>query len=411
MKEHTPIAEKDEQDDLIPGSEKIIIAILFCIQFVNILDAMMVMPLGPDFARALHLPNHLLGLLGGSYTASACLSSLLLGRFFDRIDRKKMMQTVLVGLTLSTCFGALAQNYWQLIFTRILAGAFGGPAAALTLTIVSDIVPAKRRGRAMGIIMSGFSLASIVGVPLGLELARMYDWRFPFMCVGTTCSVVYLFASWKLPNFIPDPHQEKSKKFWFLEKKILMALFINGFSTVSVMLIVPNMSAYMQNNLGWPREKLGLLYLIGGCITIFTNPLSGKWIDRQGVTPVLITSTLFFIFILFFGFIHPQTILPIWCILPGFMLSTTMRFVGISTLNSKVPNPQELGRFMGIQNAWQQAMSACGAFLPTFFLSSDSKGALIGIDRLAIISIIIGIIIPTVAIILQRKLLKANLSQ
>ncbi len=388
------------------ASEKFIVGILFCIQFVNILDAMMVMPLGPDFALALHLPNHLLGFIGGSYTASACLSSLFLGKFFDRIDRKKMMQTVLVGLTCATCLGALAQNYWQLIFTRILAGAFGGPAAALTLTIVSDVVPASRRGKAMGTIMSGFSLASILGVPLGLELARIRDWRFPFICVGLICATVYLFASWKLPHFLPKKGQQKSEKYWFLEKNVLIALFINGIATISVMLIVPNMSAYLQNNLAWPREKLGLLYLIGGSITIFSNPLSGRWIDRQGVAPAIITSTLFFIIILYFGFINHPRWFPVWPILPGFMLATTMRFVCISTLNSKVPRPEERGRFMGLQNSWQQAMSACGAFLPTIFLSTNNLGHLTGIHHVAILSAAIGLCVPIAAIILQKKMLK-----
>ena len=66
----------------------------------------------------------------------------------------------------------------------MLAGAFGGPATSLALSIVADCVPPERRGRAMGAVMSAFSVASILGIPAALELARQGGWRLPFFVVG-----------------------------------------------------------------------------------------------------------------------------------------------------------------------------------------------------------------------------------
>ena len=52
-------------------SERMVVLLVAAVQFVNILDFMMVMPLGPDFAAALGIPTSHIGMIGGSYTLAA----------------------------------------------------------------------------------------------------------------------------------------------------------------------------------------------------------------------------------------------------------------------------------------------------------------------------------------------------
>lgn len=51
---------------------------------------------------------------------------------------------------------------------------------ALGQTIIGDVIPFERRGRAMGIVMTSFSVATVAGVPLGLFLAAHLGWHLPF---------------------------------------------------------------------------------------------------------------------------------------------------------------------------------------------------------------------------------------
>lgn len=68
---------------LSPERERRLIFVLAAVQFVNILDFMMVMPLGPDFACDLHIPTSQLGTIGGSYTASAAVSGFACAFFLS----------------------------------------------------------------------------------------------------------------------------------------------------------------------------------------------------------------------------------------------------------------------------------------------------------------------------------------
>jgi hypothetical protein len=76
----------------VPASERLIIVFLVgAIQFVNIVDFMMVMPLGPDYANALGISTAHLGLIAGSYTAAAAVAGIIAARFLDRFDRRSAL--------------------------------------------------------------------------------------------------------------------------------------------------------------------------------------------------------------------------------------------------------------------------------------------------------------------------------
>ena len=74
------------------------------------------------------------------------------------------------GFLLGTLLCALAASYHLLLFARVATGAFGGIVGGMAMTIIGDVFPEGRRGRATGSLMTGFALASVAGVPLGLFL-------------------------------------------------------------------------------------------------------------------------------------------------------------------------------------------------------------------------------------------------
>src|SRR5579883_1331899 len=105
-----------------PASERSVVFLIGAVQFVNILDFMIVMPLGPDFAAALGVPASQLGVIGGSYTAAAAISGLLGSLFLDRFERRRALAVALFGLVLGTLAGGFATGLRSLILARLCAG-------------------------------------------------------------------------------------------------------------------------------------------------------------------------------------------------------------------------------------------------------------------------------------------------
>jgi predicted MFS family arabinose efflux permease len=162
------------QDSSSPNPDKRernIILLVGLMQFVNILDFMMVMPLGPDFAVALGIPTHDIGLIGGIYTFAAAISGLIAALFLDRYSRKSMVLLMLSGLVIATCAGALAWNTSSMLAIRMIAGIFGGPLMSLALALIADYVPPERRGRAMGKVSGAFAAGVRIGALVQLACA------------------------------------------------------------------------------------------------------------------------------------------------------------------------------------------------------------------------------------------------
>ena len=141
------------------------------IQFTHILDFMIMMPLGPQFTALFGITDAQFGLLVSAYTLAAGASGLVASTYIDRFGRKRLLLALYSLFALATLACGLAPGYGALMIARIAAGVFGGVLSALCQTIVGDVIPFERRGRAMGIIMTSFSVSTVAGVPLGLFLA------------------------------------------------------------------------------------------------------------------------------------------------------------------------------------------------------------------------------------------------
>jgi len=174
------------------------------IQFTHILDFMIMMPLGPEFTTLFGISDAQFGLLVSAYTLAAGASGLLASTYIDRFGRKRLLLTLYALFALATLACGLAPTYAALMVARVAAGVFGGVLSALCQTIVGDVIPFERRGRAMGIVMTSFSVSTVAGVPCGLFLAAHLGWHAPFIAIAALSMLLAAFAASTLPTL--DDH-------------------------------------------------------------------------------------------------------------------------------------------------------------------------------------------------------------
>jgi predicted MFS family arabinose efflux permease len=388
-------------------SERTIVLAIGAVQVVNILDFVIVTPLGQDFAAALDIPMNRLGFVGASYTAAACVSGLVGALFLDRFDRRKALLVAMVGLVLGTLSGALANSLATLLLARVVAGVFGGPATSIAYSIIADVIPPERRGKAMGTVMGSFSVASVLGVPAGLELARVGSWRLPFIAVAVLGAVVGWYAHRALPpmtkhleNGAGRPFLEDARR--LVRPDVVLSYGMTFVTMAASFILIPYMSAYVIMNLGFPRAQLGFLYLVGGVVSFFTMRIVGKLVDRFGSMYVGSFGSSFVGLVVYLGFVRSPPVIPVLAIFVGFMLGMSFRNVAYTTLTTKVPRADERARFGSLQSAVQHAASAIAGFAATQLLTEESGGRLVGMPRVALLSIAIGLLLPPMLWIVER---------
>jgi len=380
------------------------------VQFINVVDFVMVLPLGPDFARALGIPAHQLGLVAGSYTAAAAIIGLLAASFLDRFDRRRALLVAMLGLVTGTLAGGFATGLGSMVFARVLAGTFGGPATSLAMSILSDAVPAERRGRAMGKVMGAFSLAAVVGVPAGLELARLGGWQLPFFVIAALGLVVALGVAAAMPPMRSHLRgvanagvAARALGAFVRDDAVLLALIGTSVAMIGSFSIISNLSAYVQFNLGYPREQLGLLYMAGGSVSFFSMRLAGWSVDRWGAPSVVSAGTALVVTVIGLGFLGERSVLPVLGIFVGFMLANSTRIVALNTLTTRVPPPVDRARFMSLQSAVQHLSTSIGAGLSSWVLHERADQHLEGMPVLAVFAIMMSLALPIVVLLLQRR--------
>src|SRR5437667_9043489 len=180
-------------------SERSLLPLLAAVQFTHIVDFMILMPLGPQLMRELHIgPGHFSALVA-AYTISSGVVGLLAAPFIDRFDRRKVLLLAYAGFTTGTLACALSQSSTALLAARALSGAFGGLSTAMVMATIGDVVPAERRAAGVGIVMTAFSVAAAVGIPFGLQLAQHWRWEAPVFMLAGLAGLMWMIAFLRLP--------------------------------------------------------------------------------------------------------------------------------------------------------------------------------------------------------------------
>ena len=376
-------------------SERLLLITLAAINFTNIMDFMIMMPLGPQLMRLFDITPQQFGLVVSAYTLSAGASGFFAAFIVDRFDRKSFLQVLYTGFLLGTLACGLAPTYHFLLAARIFTGLFGGVMGALILSIVGDVVPFERRGQAMGMIMAAFSVASVFGVPFGLYIASMFSWHAPFFFL-VICGFPIAIMIWKfIPNITAhiyskadrpnpieivngitsDPNQRKAIT-------LMMVLMFGHFS------IIPFLAPYMVSNVGFEESQLAYIYAIGGLFTIFTSPLIGKWADKAGKLKVFtIFIPLCAVSVLF---ITNMPRIDIWIVLvisASFFVFSGGRFIPAQAMVSATVKPETRGSFMSISSALQQLCAGLASYIAGVIIVKQPNGELLNYNYVGYMSI------------------------
>lgn len=395
----------------LPGrtaAERNVVYVLMAVQFINILDFMMVMPLGPFFSAGLSIPNSQVGIIAGSYTAAAAVSGLAGSFFLDRFDRRKALGVAMLGLVLGTAAGGFATGLHSLMLARVIAGLFGGPATSLSFSIISDVVPAQRRGRAVGEVMSAFAIASIAGVPAGLWLAAFGGWRMPFFCIAGLGVPVVLGALSMLPpmrSHLDGVARAKRSSFLDLFRRplVLSSYLMTAVAMAGGFVLIPNLPTYLQNNLGYPREQMWKLYLAAGVVSwLLSKFVVGRLVDRYGSFRVGTVGAVILIGVVYASFARPAPLLPILAIYMVFFFGMGFRNVSFNTLTTKVPSQQERARFQSIQSAVNHLATSGGTLLASRLLHDQPDGRVSGMSTVAYTFIGFHLVFPLLVWVVER---------
>lgn len=359
-------------------TERIYVFLLAAIQFVHIVDFVILMPLGPTLMIELGVSSTQFASLVSSYNFSAAISGLVFSSIADRYDRKKLLLIAQAGFLIGVMLCFNAANFEKLLTARILTGFFGGILTAIIYAIVSDLIPYERRGKAMGVIMSAFSIASVLGIPIGLAIADSFGWHKVFALTSAMTLLLFFLCV----MIIPSRPQKVVKRSFFdaikqyflvlVKPRYLYAHFFIFLVGTSMFLIIPFLSPYAVRNIGIQTTDLKYMYFIAGLCTILTARLFGHYTDIIGAKKMFVILCSVSIFPVLFYTNAPEMNLFAFILMSTFFMTLVSgRMIPCMTLLSEVPRSEDRGSFMGILNAVRSFGSAFATLVGGWIITED----------------------------------------
>lgn len=360
-------------------SEVVLLLVLAAVQFTQIIDFVIIMPLGPMIKPALQLSNRQFAAMVSAYAFSAGLTSLLAARFLDRFDRKRSLLVLYGGFAAGTLLCAFAPNYPVLMAGRAVAGGFAGVVGANVLAIVGDVFPYARRATAMGVIMSSFSVASIVGIPAGILLANLsHNWQTPFTVLGVLCVPAMLLAWRVLPplrgHLGRHPHAPGLREV-LLHPNHLRAYALMSALVLGSFTIIPFLSIYLVNNVGRSMSELPWVWVCGGVASLLTTTPVGFLADRWGKLPVFrVFALLCLAPVLLLTNLPPTSLAVTLLVTTLFMVCTSGRMVPAMAMITASTTPRQRGSFMSVNAAVQYLVMALAPVVAGLLLGAEPEG-------------------------------------
>jgi DHA1 family inner membrane transport protein len=388
------VARDKEAESILRRREAVLLLTLSSVQFTSIVDFMVVMPLGPQLMRNLRINPERFGLIVSSYTISAGIAGFLASSFMDRFGRKTAFLTLYAGFLFGTLLCGLASTYQALLAARVVTGAFGGILGGMALAIIGDVFPEERRGRATGVLMSAFAVASVVGVPIGLYLGTAFGWNIPFFLLAGLGVPVLLGGIRVLPPLrehlkhgrhthpLVQIRETFSHPNHLRAFALVLTLMLGGFA------VIPYISVYLVANAGVPETKLPLVYVTGGILTLVGAPIVGRMADHYGKLPVYRAVAVISAVMMVAVTNLPRVPLAIAVGAVGLlMLTNAGRMVAAMAMVTGSVEPRRRGGFMSANSAVQHISTGFGAYIGGKILKKGADGTLLYFNRVGLIAV------------------------
>ena len=259
----------------------LVLALVTFATFIDIVVYSVAVPVLPDLGRKLGASPTTIGLLFASFGVTLLGVSIPMGAVSDRIGRQRPLVGGLIGIAFTTLLFAFSEDLTSLFAARLAQGAADAVTWVVGFALLADLYEPSERGRATGTVMSGTSVAFMIGPSLGGWLYEIGGVRLPFVIVAVMAASAALAALCvKLP-----PHRADSASVSVLavvrspSVGACVAAVVTVAATISM--LEPVLSLHLAT-IGINPARIGAVFGVAALATTMMHPVYGWLADRWG---------------------------------------------------------------------------------------------------------------------------------
>ncbi|MGF2385704.1 MFS transporter [Lentilactobacillus otakiensis] len=258
--------------------------VLVLIAFVLGFSEFLIVGILDDLSSQFNVPVATVGYLVTAfaivYAISTPFITILIGRFNLFWDLMVAMAVFTFGNILSF----LAPSFFMLAVSRVVTAMVAGVSISLGLTFAGYVAPMAKRGWLLSWVFSGFSIASVVGVPLGTWISTQFGWRISFLTVIVISLLTMGMIFMSLPTDFKQKKSTISGQLTLLTNhKIQIGMLLPMFNLAAIYVFYTCLRPIITNQLHFSISMLTILLSVFGISNIIGNRVSGRISEGPGM--------------------------------------------------------------------------------------------------------------------------------
>lgn len=381
---HLKLADSDIKKSDIKKSP---LTIIFITVFIDLIGFGIIIPLSPYLARQFNASAVEIGWLMAIYSLMQFLFSPFWGSLSDRIGRRPVLLTCLLGGLGSYLIFAFASNFTVLFVARAFAGVFGGNISTAH-AYIADVTTKENRSKGMGLLGAAFGLGFIFGPLMGgflsilgeqISHAPPFGKSFSSLGAAALCLGNFIFAFFKLPESLKAESRslpkDKAASTGRMKKiirelrrpisgELMIIFFLSGLAMAQMeSMLFP----YMFDHFGWGMEKASYGFAYVGVLMVLTQGyFVRKWMPKLGETKTLMIG-LFLFAISLTGVALSQTIFFMGVVMTVLAVGNGLMRPPNLGMISQVTPAEDQGLVMGVANSLASLGRILGPLIGGFF--------------------------------------------
>lgn len=222
------------------------------------------------------------GLLITIYAWVVALASLPLMMAFAKTENKKLMLSLVALFTASHVLSGFSNSYVMLMISRIGVACSHAVFWSIVTPLAVHVAPEGHRSTALSMIITGSSIAMIVGLPLGRAVGLMVGWRVTFLLIAILSAIVLCLLAAFLPKVPSDNNISLKTLPTLVSTPALMCIFV-----MTALTITGHFTAYsyiepfLGQAAGFTNGEITMVLSAFGVIGIIVSVLFSKYYDRH----------------------------------------------------------------------------------------------------------------------------------
>lgn len=258
---------------------------LVTVGFALGLAEFIVIGITPDIAEIYQIPLSDAGNLVGYFAVAYAVSTPIIVLSTGRFRRFPLFVIFLIVFNVGNILAILAPSYEVLMLARICTAIVSGVTLSTVMTFINDIIPQEQAPRIISFVYAGFSVASVLGTPIGTLLSDAFGIKSAFVAVEAVALLVTVLLLISVPRSgSTDVSSSVREQLVILkDRRIILVLVMKAFGMAATYVFYVYVTPILEDSVGLSVWMVSLVLFFYGGATIVSNLGSGSLAQRYGL--------------------------------------------------------------------------------------------------------------------------------